>query len=163
MLAEWANEWQTNFNIYKWLVMHIYPQQHATYMTNIACPLNSCRQRINSEISELLYPETPTYNGVSDAIVYSWLWSNATRSSQLGCFSRQLIIDPTFCVSRFSTALKAPGHRRPYLFTKGFKAKTNREKLENSHQRNRVHCPKPHLQQQKDNPSTIYISCTSTN
>ena len=43
---------------------------------------------------------------VSDAIVRSWLWSTATTSSPLGQFSnyyKQLIIDPTFCGSRFST------------------------------------------------------------
>ena len=42
----------------------------------------------------------------SDVIVRSWLWSTATRSSLLGYFSnycKQLIIDPTFCGSRFST------------------------------------------------------------
>ena len=42
---------------------------------------------------------------VSDAIVRSWLWSTATRSSPLGYFSnycKLLIIDPTFCGSRFS-------------------------------------------------------------
>ena len=39
---------------------------------------------------------------VSDAIIRSWLWSTATRSP-LGFFSRiQLIVDPTFCYSRFS-------------------------------------------------------------
>ena len=41
---------------------------------------------------------------VSDAIVRSWLWSNATRSSPLDYFSnycKQLIIDPAFCGSRF--------------------------------------------------------------
>ena len=43
---------------------------------------------------------------VSDAIIRSWLWSTATRSSTLGYFSRLLqvlIIDPKFSGSRFST------------------------------------------------------------
>ena len=43
---------------------------------------------------------------VSDAIVHSWLWSTATRSSPLGYFCnycKSLIIDPTFCGSGFST------------------------------------------------------------
>ena len=43
---------------------------------------------------------------VSYAIVRSWLWLTATRSSQLGCFSTLLqvvVIDPTFYVSRFAT------------------------------------------------------------
>ena len=42
----------------------------------------------------------------SDAIVPSWLWSTATRSSPLGYFSRLLQVvenDPTFCDSRFCT------------------------------------------------------------
>ena len=54
---------------------------------------------------------------VSDAIVRSQLWSTATRSSPLGYFSNycnQLIIDPTFCGSRF-LHWEAPGHRRLYL------------------------------------------------
>ena len=43
---------------------------------------------------------------ISDAIVRSWLWSTATRSSPLGYFSnycKLLIIDPTFGGSRFAT------------------------------------------------------------
>ena len=43
---------------------------------------------------------------VSNTIVRSWLWSSATGSSPLGYFSvypMQLIIDHTFCGSRFST------------------------------------------------------------
>ena len=42
---------------------------------------------------------------VFDAIVRSWLWLTATRSSSLGRFSTllQVIIDPTFCGSRFYT------------------------------------------------------------
>ena len=42
---------------------------------------------------------------VSDVIVRSWLLSTATRSSPLGYLSNysKLIIDPTFCGSRFST------------------------------------------------------------
>ena len=43
---------------------------------------------------------------VSDAIVRSWLWLTATRSSPLGYFGnycKWLIIEPTFCGSRFST------------------------------------------------------------
>ena len=31
-------------------------------------------------------------------------------------YCKQLIIEPTFCGSRFSTAWEAPGHRRLYLF-----------------------------------------------
>ena len=42
---------------------------------------------------------------VSDAIIRSWLWSTATRTSPFGYFSRllQAVEDPTFCGSRFST------------------------------------------------------------
>ena len=45
---------------------------------------------------------------VSDAIVRSWLWLTATGSSPLGYFRKflqvvDLIIEPTFCGSRFST------------------------------------------------------------
>ena len=41
---------------------------------------------------------------VSDAIVRSWLWLTATRSSTLGCFSTllQVVDNCTFCDSRFS-------------------------------------------------------------
>ena len=45
---------------------------------------------------------------VSDAMVRSWLWSTATRSSPLGYFSKLLQVvdnDPTFCGSRFSTGM----------------------------------------------------------
>ena len=43
---------------------------------------------------------------VSDAIVRSWLWLTATRSSPVGCMSTLLqVVDnwTTFCGSRFST------------------------------------------------------------
>ena len=43
---------------------------------------------------------------VSDAIVHSWLWSTATMSSHWATsedYCKLLIIDHTFCVSRFST------------------------------------------------------------
>ena len=43
---------------------------------------------------------------VSDAIVRSWLWLTATRSSPLGDFGnycKYLIIKPTLCGSRFYT------------------------------------------------------------
>ena len=45
---------------------------------------------------------------VSDAIVHSWLWLTATRSSPLAAsvhYCKSLIIDPTFCGCRFSTAM----------------------------------------------------------
>ena len=65
---------------------------------------------------------------VSNAIVRSWLWSTATRSSPLGYFSnyrKYLIIDPTFCGSRFS-----PGRLlaiEDFIFT----APTNPHKIAN--------------------------------
>ena len=40
---------------------------------------------------------------VSDAIVRSWFWSTATRSSPLSYFSRLLRVVDNFCGSRFST------------------------------------------------------------
>ena len=42
---------------------------------------------------------------ISDAIVRSWLWLTATRSSPLGCYSTLLKVVEceTFCGSRFST------------------------------------------------------------
>ena len=43
---------------------------------------------------------------VSDEIIHSWVFSTATRNSPLDFFSnycKWLIIDPTFCGSRFST------------------------------------------------------------
>ena len=55
------------------------------------------------------------WSTVSHAIVRNWLWSTATRSFPLGYFSnycKQLIIDPKFGGSRFSTHWEAPGHRR---------------------------------------------------
>ena len=66
--------------------MHIYPQQDATYMTIIACSLNSCRHRNNSEISELLYPETPTYNGQR----HQHIIASLTSLSITGCGRMQL-------------------------------------------------------------------------
>ena len=58
---------------------------------------------------------------VYDAIVRSWLWLTATRSSLLGHFSnccKWLIIDPTFCGSKFSTGrlLAIEDLTLPYLW-----------------------------------------------
>ena len=55
---------------------------------------------------------------VSDAIIRSWLWLTATGVSHWAVsvhYWKFLIIDPTFCGSRFH--YEAPGYRRLYLYT----------------------------------------------
>ena len=46
-LVEWAIKWKINFNVDKCSVMHI---GHNNMQATITCPINSCRQYINSGI-----------------------------------------------------------------------------------------------------------------
>ena len=47
MDSQWTNKWQMSFNADKFSVMHI---GHKTCKATITCPINSCRQHINSWI-----------------------------------------------------------------------------------------------------------------
>ena len=46
-LVKWTNKWQMSFNVDKCSVMHI---GHNNMKATITCPINSCRQQINSRI-----------------------------------------------------------------------------------------------------------------
>ena len=61
----------------------------------------------------------PIGSTASVAIVRSWSWFIATRSSPLGCFSTLLqVVDnwPHICGTRFSTGRLLHGHRRLYFY-----------------------------------------------
>ena len=54
-LVEWANKWQMSFNVDKICSMtHIGHNN----MQSTTCPINSCRQQINSGIQELSSPKS---------------------------------------------------------------------------------------------------------
>ena len=73
---------------------------------NLSAALTSCNTLSSGGTAQECGMCDQSIGSTVDAIVRIWLWSTATRSSPLGYFSnycKWLVIDPTFCGSRFST------------------------------------------------------------